>query len=81
MDIEKIAKEMAEYYKDDELKWILDLKRLEKKGYKIEKKKAYEIHLPYHCSKCKKIILGQIIEENDIYYCIPCYINKREKGN
>lgn len=36
--IELIAKEMARKYKEDELKWILVLKRLEKQGYSIELK-------------------------------------------
>lgn len=79
MDIEKIAKEMADYYKEDELKWVLDLKRLEKRGYKVERQKAFEILLPYHCSRCKKLILGQIVKEDDIFYCLPCYLIRREE--
>ena len=43
MEIEKIAKEMANSYKENELKWILVLKRLEKKGYKVEKRKELKI--------------------------------------
>ena len=46
MEIEKIAKEMANSYKESELKWILVLKRLEKKGYKVEKRK--ELKMGYH---------------------------------
>lgn len=43
MEIEKIAKEMANSYKESELKWILVLKRLEKKGYNVEKRKELKM--------------------------------------
>lgn len=37
IDITSIAKEMAKKYEEEELKWILILKRLEKQGYGIYK--------------------------------------------
>lgn len=35
MEIRKIARQMANEYKESEFKWILMLKRLENQGYKI----------------------------------------------
>ena len=35
MNIEAIAQQMAQKYKEDELRWILVLKRLELNGYEI----------------------------------------------
>ena len=50
MSIDKamLAKEMAAKYQEDELKWVLILKRLEKQGYGIYKLPNFGINEPFY---------------------------------
>ena len=76
MDVEMIATEMSQRFHDSKLNWMLYLKRLEMEGYEVKKIKP-EISATPCCFKCKKPILGQVIIENDIYYCHHCYYLKQ----
>ena len=79
--IEQIAKKMSQKYKDNEAKWLLDLKRLEANGYQISKVKYPFKEEPtlHTCEKCGNKILpdynGQILQYHGKYFCHHCALS------
>ena len=79
MNLTTIAKEMSAKYKEDELKWLLVLKRLEFNGYDIIKTfTPKEQKTSFVCSNCGKELkpdnYGLISEFEGKLICPNCQL-------